>query len=357
MDAALKLARQYWYEVSGGPSTTRHNLVARRQGYHGSTIGAMSVSSNLPRKVQYECLLLPNVSFVSPAYAYQYQRPGETEEEYVARLKEELEAEFLRLGPETVMAFVAETVVGATSGCTPAPALYFQAVRQVCDKYGVLLILDEVMCGMGRTGTLFAFEQEGKGVVPDILTVGKGLGGGYAPVAGMLVSERVIEGLAKGSALLNHLQTYQAHPLSCATALAVQRIVKRDALVENCAKMGKVLEQLLRHALGECKYVGDIRGRGLFWGVEFVRDKRSKETFKPELEFGYKIQRRAFEKGVAIYPGAATVDGTRGDHVLLAPPYNVTEDELRTVVDVLRETYEEMERLLFGTDGASLIQQ
>lgn len=311
----------------------------------------MSVSSNLPRKVPYECFSLPNVSFVAPAYAYQYQRKGETEEEYVARLKEELEAEFVRLGPETVMAFVAETVVGATSGCTPAPKGYFTAVREVCDKYGVLLILDEVMCGMGRTGSLFAFEQEGKFVRPDIMTIGKGLGGGYAPIAGMLVSEKIVDGLAKGSALLNHGQTYQAHPLSCAIALAVQRVVKRDALMEHCRAMGKVLERLLRQALGGCKYVGDIRGRGLFWGIEFVKDKASKECFDPSLEFGYQVQKGAFEKHVAVYPGAATLDGTKGDHVLVAPPYNVTEEQLKTIVDGLKEAYEEVEKGFDHTGG------
>ena len=351
IDAALKIARQYWYERDG-PSTRRANLVARRQGYHGSTIGSMSVSSNLPRKVPYAPLLLENVSFVSPAYAYQYQRPTETVAEYVNRLAEELNAEFLRLGPDTVIAFVAETVVGATSGCTPAPEGYFRAVREVCDRYGILLILDEIMCGMGRMGTMFAFEREGPGVVPDIMTIGKGLGGGYAPIAGMLISERVVAGLADGSAMLNHGQTYQAHPLSCATALAVQRIVKRDGLVENCRRMGGCLRILLHEALGECKYVGNIRGGGLFWGIEFVRDKRTKESFEPKKEFGYRVQRQAFENGVAIYPGAATVDGVRGDHVLLAPPYTVTEEELKRVVDVVKEAYCDIE-LAFdsGIDG------
>ena len=347
IDAALKIARQYWYEKEG-PSTRRINLVARRQGYHGSTIGSMSVSSNLPRKIPYEPLLLENVSFVSPAYAYQYQRPTETVAEYVTRLAGELEAEFQRLGPETVIAFVAETVVGATSGCTTAPEGYFRAVREVCDRYNILLILDEIMCGMGRMGTMFAFEREGPGVVPDIMTIGKGLGGGYAPIAGMLISERVIVGLVDGSAMLNHGQTYQAHPLSCATALAVQRIIKRDGLVENCAKMGKYLEMLLYKTLWGCKYVGNIRGGGLFWGVEFVRDNETKESFEPNKEFGYRVQRQAFERGVAIYPGAATVDGVRGDHVLLAPPYTVTEEELNRVVDVVREAYFAVEAEIDG---------
>lgn len=339
VDAAMKLARQYFFE-SG--HAERRNFVARRQSYHGNTIGAMSLSSNLPRKLPYEPLLLPNVSHVSPAYAYQYQSPGESETEYVARLVAELDDEFQRLGPETVIAFVAEPQVGATFACVPAPPGYFRAARALCDRYGILLVLDEVMCGMGRSGSYFAFEQEG--VVPDIVTIGKGLGGGYAPIAGVLVGGKVVERLRGGTGTFNHGQTYQAHPLSCASALAVQRIVRRDGLVERCGVMGRLLEGGLREALGGRRYVGDIRGRGLFWGIEFVRDRESKGSFEPEVEFGYRVQRKAFDLGVAIYPGAGTVDGIRGDHVLLAPAYTTTEAELRTIVQVVREAYDFVER-------------
>lgn len=339
MDAAMKLARQYFFETA---RPERRNFVARKQGYHGTTIGAMSLSSNLPRKVPYEPLLLTNVSHVSPAYAYQYQRPHESEEQYVHRLAAELDAEFQRLGPSTVIAFVAEPIVGATSGCVPAPTGYFQSVRQICDRYGILLILDEVMCGMGRSGSYFAFEQEG--VVPDIVTIGKGLGGGYAPIAGVLVSGKVVRGLRQGTGMFNHGQTYQAHPLSCASALAVQRIIQRDGLVQRCARMGVLLESALRGALQRRKYVGDIRGRGLFWAVEFVRERGCRGTFEPGVEFGFRVQRRAFELGVAVYPGAATVDGVRGDHVLVAPPYTVSEKEVREIVRVVGEAYEGVER-------------
>ena len=339
MDAAMKLARQFHYE-SG--HSERRNFVARKQSYHGNTIGAMSLSSNLPRKVPYEALLLQNVSHVSPAYAYQYQLPDESEAQYVMRLAEELDAEFQRLGPETVVAFVAEPIVGATSGCVPSPPGYFRAVRHICDRYGILLVLDEVMCGIGRSGSFFAFEQED--VVPDIVTVGKGLGGGYAPISGVLVGEKVVQGLKDGTGMFNHGQTYQAHPLSCASALAVQKIIKRDRLVERCNRMGEILERDLREALERKKYVGDIRGRGLFWGVEFVRNRELKESFEPKVEFGYRVQRKAFDLGVAIYPGAATVDGVRGDHVLLAPPYTVTEADLRHVVQVVGEAYDAVER-------------
>ena len=342
MDAALKLARQYFFEKG---EKGRKWLVARKQSYHGVTVGAMSVSSNLPRKVPYEPLLLKNVSHVSPAYAYQYKSDDETEAEYVARLAAELNAEFERLGPENVIAFVAETIVGATTGCVPAPAGYFRAVRDICNQHGILLILDEVMCGMGRTGSHFAFEQEGEGVVPDILTMGKGLGGGYAPIAGLLVHQKVVDVLRTGgSGGFNHAQTYQAHAVSCATALAVQKIVRRDGLVERCRSMGYVLEALLRHKLGHKKHVGDIRGRGLFWGIEFVADKASKMPFAPALEFGSRVQKRALRFGVAVYPGVATVDGARGDHVLLAPPYTVTQQELETVVNAVVAAYEAVER-------------
>ena len=342
MDTALKLARQYFYETG---EKQRVNLVARKQSWHGATIGSMSVGSNLPRKIPYEPLLLQNVSHVSPAYAYQYQHADESEQDFVKRLATELDDEFRRLGPETVIAFIAEPVVGATSGCVPAPAGYFTAVREICSKYGILLILDEVMCGMGRCGTLFAFEQEG--IVPDIMTMGKGLGGGYAPIASVVVSGKVVDGLRDGTGMFNHGHTYQAHPLSCATALAVQKVIKQDKLVERCRSMGGVLERLLKENLApeHNKYVGNIRGRGLFWAIEFVADQETKEPLDPAVEFGLRLQKKAFELGVAIYPGAATVDGAKGDHVIIAPPYTVEEqDDLENIVEIVAKAYKEIEK-------------
>jgi len=335
MDGAMKLARQYWFEQG---QTQRTHFVARHQSWHGTTIGALSMSSNLPRKIPYQPLFIPNISHVSPAFAYHYQYSAESESAYVARLAAELDAEFQRLGPSNVIVFVAEPVVGATSGCTPAPKAYFKAVRHVCDQYGIFLILDEVMCGVGRTGTFFAFEQED--VVPDIMTIGKGLGGGYAPIAGVLVHNKVVGVLRNGTGGFNHGHTYQAHPLTCAIALSVQQIIKRDRLVERCKEMGQLLETCLRRELKGCKYVGDIRGRGLFWAVEFVRDTETKESFDPIVGFGLKVQLRALEYGVAVYPGAATVDGVRGDHVIVAPPYTVTWVELRDITRVIRAAYD-----------------
>ena len=331
----MKLARQYFFELN---QLSRTHYIARRQGYHGTTIGAMSLSSNLPRKIPYQPLLLPNVSHVFPAYAYQHQYASESSEAYVQRLAQELEDEILRVGSDKVIAFVAETVVGATTGCVTAPKGYFKAIRAICDRYGVLLIMDEIMSGVGRTGTFFAFEQED--VAPDICTIGKGLGGGYAPIAGILMNKRIVDVLRKGSGSFNNGYTYQAHPVSTAIALSVQRIIRRDRLVENCHRMGFVLERLLRETLSDRKYIGDIRGRGLFWGIEFVQDKAAKKTFEPSWGFGIKVQKRAFEMGVAIYPGMATVDGKRGDHVLLCPPYTVTEEELRVIVEVTKRAVE-----------------
>lgn len=342
MDAAMKFARQYWFELG---RREKVHFVARRQSYHGNTVGAMSVSFNVPRKAPYVdegCLQLGNVSWVSPAYAYQYAREGEGEAAFAERLVREVEEEFLRIGPDRVVAFVAEPVVGATTGAMPAPKGYFKGVRELCDRYDVLLILDEVMCGMGRTGTRFAFEQEG--ITPDLLTMGKCLGGGFAPIAAVLVGGKVVQGLRAGSGNVAHGHTYQAHPISCAAALAVQKILKRDNLIQRCKEMGVVLERLLRETLEERKYVGDIRGRGLFWAVEFVKDKKTKEPFAAAKGFGPRFQTRVFARGVAVYPGAGTVDGAKGDHAIVSPAYTVKEDELRTIVRVMAEVYEEMER-------------
>ncbi|KHN95013.1 Aminotransferase class-III [Metarhizium album ARSEF 1941] len=343
VDAAMKLARQYWVEA-GQPH--RRRFVARRQAYHGSTIGSMSVGSHVGRQRPYkDALLLNNVSYVSPTYAYRVQRPGETEGAYARRLVAELEAEFEAVGPETIMAFVAETVGGATVGCITPPRGYFEGVRRACDRHGILLILDEVMCGSGRTGTYFAFAQEGD-VRPDMVTLGKGLGGGYTPMAGVLVHRRVVDVLARGSGTFVHGHTYQAHPVCCAAALAVQRVLKRDRLVAGCAEKGKWLEARLRERLGPRRYVGDIRGRGLFWALEFVKDKETKEPFAPRLCFASVMRREAHRLGLAIYPGSGTADGQAGDHVVLAPPLNATWDELGILVDLLESAYDVVEKTL-----------
>src|SRR4051812_12149860 len=330
IEAGIKIARQYFIE-RGEPQ--RAHFIARRQSYHGNTLGALAAGGNAWRREPYAPLLSGAFSHVSPAFSYREQRDGETETEFTTRLADELEAEFQRLGSDAVAAFVAEPVVGATAGCVPAPPGYFRAVRAVCDRHGALLILDEVMSGMGRTGTLHAWEQEG--VTPDIQIVAKGLGAGYQPIGGILVHGRVIAGLAAGSGAFMHGHTYQAHPVACAAAVAVQQVIADDGLLDNVKAMGALLEQRLVERFGNHRHVGDIRGRGLFWAIELVTDRATRTSFDPALKLNQKIKAEAFANGLGCYPGGGTVDGVRGDHVLLAPPYIASPEEIDLIVDKL----------------------
>jgi len=331
-EAAIKMARQYFLEI-GQPQ--RVHVIARRQSYHGNTLGALSAGGNAMRRAPYQPLLSPAFSHVSPCYAYRDREDTESEAEYVARLAAELEAAFQRLGPETVIAFMAETVVGATLGCVTALPGYFEAMRAICDRHGALLILDEVMSGVGRCGTLHAWEQEGSGggVPPDIQIVAKGLGGGYQPIGGILVAGHVIRGLEAGSGAFMHGHTYQAHPLACAAAVAVQEAIHADNLLDNVRNMGGRLEEGLTAQLGNHRHVGDIRGRGLFWAVELVRDRATKAPFDPALKLNDRVKREAFARGLACYPMGGTIDGRQGDHVILAPPYIVTAEQVDLIVD------------------------
>ncbi|KAL7928202.1 pyridoxal phosphate-dependent transferase [Trichoderma chlorosporum] len=339
-ESALKIAKQYFFEKG---EVQRQHYVSRRQAYHGNTFGSMSISSVLGRRLPYEDILLPNISFVNPAFGYHYRHDDETEEQYAERLVHELDVHFLAIGPEKIISFIAEPVVGATSGCVTAPKGYFSGVRSLCNKYGILLHFDEVLCGMGRTGSYFAFEQEDGGVLPDLVTIGKGLGGGYVPLAAMLVNNRIVDALRQGSSVFNHGHTFQAHPTACAAALAVQKIIRRERLVSRCADMGVKLGKRLRTELGPCKYVGNVRGRGLLWALEFVQDKKTKAPFEASVGFGARIHQTAFDLGVAVYPCVGTLDGVVGDHVLLAPPFNISENELNIVVSTLLRAYYEVE--------------
>ncbi|KAJ9297204.1 hypothetical protein DTO271G3_4497 [Paecilomyces variotii] len=343
MEAAMKLARQYFLELPT-PEPQRHRFIARKRSYHGTTLGALSIGGHVMRREPFESLLLPNISHVSPCYPYRERRDGESEADYVSRLAEELDAEFQRVGPETVCAFVAEPIVGAAMGCVPAVPGYLAAMKAVCERHGALFILDEVMCGMGRSGTLHAWEQEG--VVPDIQTMGKGLGGGYAPVSGVLIGNKVVDVLDKGTGSFRHGQTYQGHPVSCAAALAVQRIIQEQNLLENVRKMGALLESQLRSRLADHPNVGDIRGKGLFWGIEFVKDKTTKEPFDSKLGVASRIQNLALQPqyGISLYAGSGTVDGVCGDHILIAPPYNTNKDEIEIIADVAAKVIEEVFR-------------
>ncbi len=330
MEAAIKLARQFFVEI-GEPE--RQCVIARRQGYHGNTLGALAAGGNMARRALYAPLLSGAFSHVSPAFAYRFQRAGESEDEYVARLAAELDAEFQRLGPGRVAAFCAETVVGATSGCVAAPPGYFAAVRQVCDRYGAVLILDEVMCGMGRTGTTHAWEQEG--IAPDIQLVAKGLGGGYQPIGAILVNGRLVDALRNGSGGFVHGHTYQAHPIACAAALAVQQVIRDEDLLANVAKMGVRLHAGLTERFGNHGHVGDIRGRGLFRALEFVADRSTRESFDPALKVHDRVKEAALSRGLAIYPMGGTIDGRRGDHVIVSPAYIAGPGDIDAIIDRL----------------------
>jgi adenosylmethionine-8-amino-7-oxononanoate aminotransferase len=329
VEAALKMARQYFVEI-GQPQ--RKHFIARHQSYHGNTLGALAVGGNAWRREQFKPILI-DVTHVSPCYEYRNRRADETPEQYGQRLVAELSDAVDRLGGENVIAFVAETIGGATAGVlTPVPG-YFKAVRELCDRHGILLILDEVMCGMGRSGTLHACEQEG--VVPDLLTVAKGLGGGYQPIGAVLAHSKLVQAFRQGSGLFQHGHTYLGHAVACAAALAVQRVIQRDGLLAQVSARGAVLEGLLQDRFGGHAHVGDVRGRGLFWGLELVADRDSKQWFDPAHKLHTRIKAHAMAEGLLVYPMGGTVDGRCGDHVLLAPPFISQETELAQIVQRL----------------------
>ena len=327
VEAALKMARQYFLEI-GEPQRTR--FIARRQSYHGNTLGALAVGGNAWRREPFAPILMP-ATHVSPCYPYREQRADETPTGYGERLALELNETIEQLGADQVIAFVAETVGGATAGVlTPVPG-YFRAVREVCDRHGVLLILDEVMCGMGRTGSLHACEQEG--VVPDLLVIAKGLGGGYQPIGAVLAQQKIVEAMSAGSGFFQHGHTYLGHAVACAAALAVQQVIERDALLDRTRQAGARLHHLLKQAFDEHPHVGDIRGRGLFWGVELVHDRVTRQPFDSTLRLHARIKREAMARGLMVYPMGGTVDGRSGDHVLLAPPFIATDADLELIAD------------------------
>jgi len=332
IEAALKLARQYHLERG---DARRSRVIARRLSYHGNTLGALAAGGSACRKAPYDPLLI-DVSLVDPCFEYRFAEPGESAEDYGRRTADALELELQRLGPETVMAFIAETVVGATAGAVPPVQGYLKLVRDICDRHGILLILDEVMCGSGRTGTFLSCEQDG--VVPDIVTLGKGLGGGYQPIGATVCTSEVYDAVAHGSGALKHGQTYNAHPIGCAAALAVQRVIEGERLLSRVQHVGADLVNRLRQRFGNHPNVGDIRGRGLLLALELVADRSTKAPFDPELSIHQRAKTDAFERGLLIYPSGGTVDGRRGDHILLAPPYNVTDGELDMIVDLLGQT-------------------
>ncbi len=329
MEVALKLTRQYFVEA-GQPSRTR--FIARRMSYHGNTLGALAIGGHMGRRAIYAPLLMA-VSHISPCYPYRDRHDGEDPAAYCRRIADELEAEIVRLGPHTVAAFVAEPVAGATLGSVPPPPGYFVRIREICDRYGVLFIADEVMCGMGRTGTLFA--MEGQGACPDIVTVAKGLGAGYQPIAATLASGRIVATIAAGSGMLANGHTYMGHPVACAAALAVLRTIEAEDLLANVRARGEELRAALDQRFGQHPHVGDIRGVGLFQTLELVADRGTKAPFSRSARLAETVKQVAMDNGLICYPSAGVADGSEGDHVLLAPPYIVTSAEIAAIVDRL----------------------
>jgi adenosylmethionine-8-amino-7-oxononanoate aminotransferase len=331
MEAALKLARQYHLERG---DSGRSKIIARKPSYHGNTLGALATGGHAGRRAPFAPLLM-DVSHIDAAYAYRLQKNGETEENFALRMANLLEDRILDLGAETVMAFVAEPVVGASLGTQPAPKGYFKRIREICDHYGVLLIADEVMCGMGRTGTLFALEQEG--IAADLTTTAKGLGAGYQPIAAIIAAEKVIKAIEAGSGKLWNGHTYMSHAIATAGALAVQRVIEDEDLLSNVQERGAQLSERLNQTFGHHENIGDIRGRGLFWTIELVADRDTKVPFPLEKFLAPRIQQEAFARGIMVYPSQGCADGTLGDHVLLAPTYISTPREIDVIVDTLAE--------------------
>ncbi|PVH30179.1 aspartate aminotransferase family protein [Pararhodobacter oceanensis] len=327
VEAAIKLARQFHIE-NGEPQ--RHRLIARRQSYHGNTLGALAAGGNAWRREKYQPLLVETYH-IDPCFEYRHRAEDESLEAYGHRAANALEAELLRLGPETVMAFIAEPVVGATAGAVTAAPGYFRRIREICDQYGVLLILDEVMCGMGRTGYMFASEAEG--ITPDIVTIAKGLGAGYASIGAMLCTGRIYDVIAQGSGSFQHGHTYHGHPLAAAAARAVLESMASQGLIAQVQARGDYLAAALQDRLGQHAHVGDLRGRGLFRGIELVADRASKRPFDPALKLHQRIKAQAMAEGLMVYPAGGTVDGREGDHVLIAPPFIISEAQIDTLVD------------------------
>ena len=336
VEAALKLARQYYLEI-GQPS--RHRVIARMQSYHGNTLGALATGGNMWRREPFAPLMI-DTTHISPCYQYRGQLESESEFEYGQRVANELETEINRLGADQVMAFVAEPVVGATLGAVAAVEGYFKRIREICDQYGVLLILDEVMCGMGRTGSLFASEQEG--ITPDIVTIAKGLGAGYQPIGAMLCSARIYQAIEAGSGFFQHGHTYLGHPVACAAANAVVSAILNRGLISRVQQRGEVVMAALQSQFSEHPHVGDIRGRGLFLGLEFVKNRDSKAAFDSALTINKLFKKTAFENGLICYPMGGTIDGKNGDHVLLAPPFIIGDNHVDELITKLDKTLTEV---------------
>ena len=336
IEAALKLARQYYVE-KGEPN--RKAIIARQQSYHGNTLGALAAGGNKWRRDQFAPLLI-DTHHIAPCFAYRGKNESEDDFDYGQRVANELERKLLELGPNTVMAFIAEPVVGATAGAVTAVDGYFRRIREICDKYGVLLILDEVMCGMGRTGYLYACEHDE--TRPDIICIAKGLGAGYQPIGAMLCSSEIYAIIENGSGFFQHGHTYLGHPMAAAAANAVLDVLIDQNLLSDVRPKGDALENLLHSKFNQHPHIGDIRGRGLFRAIELVEDRDTKAPFDPELKIAAKIKKSAQNNGLLCYPMSGTIDGKLGDHVLLAPPFVISNNELDELVHKLSVTIDQV---------------
>ncbi|KAF2105808.1 pyridoxal phosphate-dependent transferase [Lophiotrema nucula] len=319
----------------------RSKIVSRRHSYHGNTLGALAISGHEEKRAMYNDWLSDHVSFVEPCFAYRGKPADMSEREYVDSLIKQIEEEFNRLGPENVAAFIAETVSGSTLGCVPASVGYFSAVRALCDEYGVLLVLDEVFCGMGRTGTRHAWQQEDKFRGPDLQIISKGLGAGFIPISAVLVHEKIVKGIADTSRAVIHSQTFQCHPLACRVALKVQTIVERDRLLQNVQERGRELGCLLRAQVLPLKLVGDVRGRGLLWSVEFVLNKQTKQQFPENVHFSKAVMQASLSRGLYVH-GRTSRDGGlyTVQHVMVCPPFIVSQNEVIAIVERLKSAIE-----------------
>ena len=336
IEAALKLARQFYVE-KGEPN--RKAIIARQQSYHGNTLGALAAGGNKWRRDQFAPLLI-DTHHIAPCFAYRGKNESEDDFDYGQRVANELEHKLLELGPDTVMAFIAEPVVGATAGAVTAVDGYFRRIREICDKYGVLLILDEVMCGMGRTGYLYACEHDE--TRPDIICIAKGLGAGYQPIGAMLCSSAIYAVIENGSGFFQHGHTYLGHPMAAAAANAVLDVLIDQNLLSDVRPKGDALESLLHSKFNQHPHIGDIRGRGLFRAIELVEDRDTKAPFDPELKIAAKIKKSAQNNGLLCYPMSGTIDGKLGDHVLLAPPFVISNNELDELVHKLSVTIDQV---------------
>ncbi|MCL9782763.1 aspartate aminotransferase family protein [Vibrio sp. S4M6] len=332
VESAIKMARQYFVEIG---QSQRCKLITRRQSYHGNTLGALGAGGNQWRRKQFEPLL-SDVHFISPCYPYRDRRSDESEQAYSVRLAEEFEQTIQEIGSDKVMAFIAEPIVGATAGAVCASKNYFSLIRKICDKYGILLILDEVMCGVGRSGTFFAFEQEN--VVPDLVTIAKGLGAGYQPIGAVIANDKIYNAIRDGSGFFQHGHTFMAHPVACAAALATVNTIINEGVLDRVQQQGEKLKQMLVSALSHLSYVGDIRGKGLFIGIELVADKISQAPLPISSQAHLAIKSTAMELGLMCYPIAGTIDGQKGHHILLAPPFIIQDMELQELVEKLVAT-------------------